>query len=443
MALWHASVLLASLGAPAVVLLGTTVLLVLSILLVGLGGRVLVGAVDPVIAARITDWVVVTATAFATVGLLVALHLDYTVAQFDGAPLIADLVTMGAAMGFLIGQYDGRRRQYQSQMRAERDRFASLFDNLPNPGVHYVLSDGEPVVYDANEAFERVFGFDVEAIRGTPINDLVVPDGREAEAEAIDRRLRDGEVIETEVRRLTANGLRDFQLYVVPSLGDEGFSISVDVTERKQHIRRLEVLNRVLRHDLRTDTNVIAGTADLLPESPETETIRDRALAMAERGETARRIERALDHTTRRRPVDLAALLRERAAAVEDATVHTDVQSVTVFGSDALGEAVDELLDNAVEHADSPDPTVWVTTHAGETFATVEIADDGPGLPEMERQVLDTGRETPLQHSSGLGLWLVRWIVEDLGGEVDTRDQDSGGTVVTLRLPRTDTDDEQ
>jgi len=55
----------------------------------------------------------------------------------------------------------------------------------------------------------------------------------------------------------------------------------------------------------------------------------------------------------------------------------------------------------------------------------------------MERQVLEAGRETPLEHGSGLGLWLVNWIVTGLGGEVTTTVD--GGTTVTVRLsPATD-----
>lgn len=104
-------------------------------------------------------------------------------------------------------------------------------------------------------------------------------------------------------------------------------------------------------------------------------------------------------------------------------------------GTDPLVDAIDELLTNAIEHADSSTPTVWVTVRDGEAFARLDIADDGPGLPEMERQVLESGTETPLRHSSGLGLWLVRWIVKDLGGDVTARERDGGGTVISLRLP--------
>lgn len=165
---------------------------------------------------------------------------------------------------------------------------------------------------DANEAFEAVFGRDARAVRGTPAGDVGVLDGRAGDGPDLDEVLGARKVVETEVRRWTEQVIRDFRLYVVPSGDEEGFVIAVDVTERKQQIRRLEVLNRVLRPDLRTDANVIAGTADLLPESTEAESIRNRALEMAERGERARRVDRALERTTTRRSGDLATVRRSR-----------------------------------------------------------------------------------------------------------------------------------
>jgi signal transduction histidine kinase len=65
----------------------------------------------------------------------------------------------------------------------------------------------------------------------------------------------------------------------------------------------------------------------------------------------------------------------------------------------------------------------------------VTVSDDGPGLPETEREVL-TGKMsvTPLDHGSGLGLWLVRWIVTAYGGDVTYADRPNGGSDITLTL---------
>lgn len=442
---WHATVLAGSPQAPVTALLGTGLLLVVSLLVAAAGGGLVVADVDADTAVRIGGWVALMMAAFGAVGVLVSLHLDFMLSGFDGGPLIADLLTLGAAVGFLVGEYDARSRRYQAAMHEERDRFASLFDNLPNPAVRYRQEDGEAVVLDANDAFEDVFGFDVMEARGKTLETLVVPDGGASEAEAASNSERPAvSARASERRQMTSTGLRDFQVITVPYRGNEGFTIWIDVTERKLQIRRLEVLNRVLRHDLRTDANIIAGNAELLSDSPEAEAIHDRALALAERGEAARRVEQALDRTTERHSVDLTALVERKASELDDATVHTDLDEALVYGSNALETVLDELFENAVEYNEAADPNVWVRLQGAENggsedrLVTLEIADDGPGLPEMEREVFESDSETPLQHSSGLGLWLARWVIEDLGGEVSIRDREPQGTVVTLRLPRSD-----
>ena len=67
---------------------------------------------------------------------------------------------------------------------------------------------------------------------------------------------------------------------------------------------------------------------------------------------------------------------------------------------------------------------------------TVEIEDDGPGLPENEVALLTSETETPLVHSTGTGLWLTRWIVRTSGGRIAVDSGRFDGTRVRLELPR-------
>jgi signal transduction histidine kinase len=62
------------------------------------------------------------------------------------------------------------------------------------------------------------------------------------------------------------------------------------------------------------------------------------------------------------------------------------------------------------------------------------VADDGPGIPKAEIEVIEEGQETPLEHASGLGLWLVQHVVEQSGGDVEFEVED--GTRVHLTLPQ-------
>ena len=105
--------------------------------------------------------------------------------------------------------------------------------------------------------------------------------------------------------------------------------------------------------------------------------------------------------------------------------------------------------DDAVEHGSTGsepggdgDPWLRVTVQPtdGGDAVRLRIEDDGPGFTDAELAVhADTeATETALQHSDGVGLWLVRWIVDAYDGRVDVENADDGGAVVTVTLPRAD-----
>jgi len=119
--------------------------------------------------------------------------------------------------------------------------------------------------------------------------------------------------------------------------------------------------------------------------------------------------------------------------AHDDATVLTEVPDDWIRAPATLREAVAELVRNAVEARG--DATVEVTlTGPTDGWAEVVVRDDGPGMPEMEADVLENGEETPLNHGQGLGLWMVRMIVTQAGGEASV-ESTADGTTVRLRLP--------
>jgi signal transduction histidine kinase len=105
----------------------------------------------------------------------------------------------------------------------------------------------------------------------------------------------------------------------------------------------------------------------------------------------------------------------------------------------SLSVAFEELLTNALEHNDG-DPTVTVTvdeSRSDEDYVVVAVRDDGPGITDQEWQTVVAGEETPLRHTSGIGLWLVNWVVEKFGGSLSFENHDDGCTV-RVRLPRAD-----
>lgn len=209
-------------------------------------------------------------------------------------------------------------------------------------------------------------------------------------------------------------------------------------------------LHRILRHNLRNCCQIIAGNAELLAEQTLAEengrlrTIReqnDRLITLSRKSIYLRGFLNVEgDHRT---TDDLASRVRNQAErAREDhpaATISVDCPDrAPVRAHQHIGEAVEELIENAILHNESPNPRVWVSVEKESEMVAVTVADNGPGVPSVEQVVLERKTETPTEHSQGIGLWLVYLTVHYSNGELTVTDRDEGGAEIKIRVPRHD-----
>ena len=337
-----------------------------------------------------------------------------------------------------------------------------------------VLESVEGMVYAIDEAgrFTLVTelladraGYDREELLGAHVGRILAPEsverGQRHIRELLDDPRRDSTAFEATAT--AADGER-FPVEIECSLlpADDGFGGTVgavrDITERKEREQYLQVLNRVLRHNLRNDLTVVIGYAELLREAvdedglaPMVATLHETATDLARTSEKARAIHHALGRDHDPEPIDVAALIADAVEAVEsDDAVDTAGATIRVTApdtcwaraDDSLALVVENLLENAVRYA-GPEPTVDVSVTAVDDRVAIAVADDGPGIPNAEIDVV-TGDSaiTQLTHSSGLGLWLVRWIADALGGTITFDEGPLNGSEVTVALPRDPAADE-
>jgi signal transduction histidine kinase len=98
-------------------------------------------------------------------------------------------------------------------------------------------------------------------------------------------------------------------------------------------------------------------------------------------------------------------------------------------------------LENAIDHSEGNSPDVHVSVNrAGEQDDLVEIRvmDEGDTIAPTEIEPLERGTETPIEHGSGLGLWVVKWMVERFGGELEFKERSPRGNIVLIRLQSAD-----
>lgn len=345
---------------------------------------------------------------------------------------------------------------------AEAEWFDHFFDLMDQAVVEFELRDGEPIVRAVNPAFEKKFGYHAGYIVGESLNDYLIPEQYTSEATALDSEIANGNMVKGVYTRQTASGPKDFYCRCLPIGTDAesqfGLATYTDVTEDQQSRQHLQVLHRVLRHNLRNELTVVLGMADAIADHAESTIakqsatrITDRAEKLVGVSEKARMAQNILQQPQTETVVDVGQMATEVAAEAREqwpeATITTDIEtSLPVSTGAEIRDAVDNLLDNAITHnTDNPEvhlrvrkyTPIHVTTRSFGQEAVITVEDNGPGIPENERAVIfDEEDMTQLKHGRGFGLWVVRWITESANGSVNY-DRTDGSTTIELRLPIT------
>jgi signal transduction histidine kinase len=211
----------------------------------------------------------------------------------------------------------------------------------------------------------------------------------------------------------------------------------------------LALVNRIVRHDIRNDLNVLEGWLELIAEDPslatpdrlaELLTVVEESTTLTESIRDVVTMIEADDDDVETEPVPARSVVLEEVerarAAYPDATVEVgELPSVDVVANALLTSVFRNLIANAVEHADHDDVTVTVDAAVDGDDVAFTVADDGPGIPDDRKAVLfDATASTVDRLDHGLGLYLVHALVSAYDGTVDVADNDPTGTVVTVTL---------
>jgi len=320
------------------------------------------------------------------------------------------------------------------------------------------ITDNNGVIQYVNPAFEAQTGYSREEVLGrTP---GVLKSGKQSETfyEDLWATISNGEHWEADIiNRRKSGELYQVRQEIAPIETDGEIShfvaIQSDVTTRRLREQQLDVLNRLLRHNIRNDINVIKGRASLLtddvePDAAEShvEAIKVKAQALADVSEKVSAVRSLLDDEYPDDAAVDAGQLAESAAETyreqhPAATIRTETTAdVQVTADDRVEIALEELIENAIVHNDQPEPQVTVSVdsepHDDGDWVDIIVADNGPGIPNHEQVMIESERETPLEHGSGLALWIVYWTASLFGGEIMINDRSPRGARVTLRLPQ-------
>jgi PAS domain S-box-containing protein len=377
----------------------------------------------------------------------------------------------------------GERKRAEAALRESEERFAKAFQVSPDGLVISRIADG--VVLEVNDSFVSMFGY----ARGEIVGQSLVQLGVYADSASRDRALK---ILKEQ------NFVRDFELTMKPKSGEPRWilfsaepmdlrgehcwlMLSRDITERKRiedereqillHEKRAreeaETASRAkdeflatISHELRTPLTAIVGWANMLTHSSLTEAQTRHAFQVIEHSarSQARLVDDILD-TSRiitgrlkldAHPLEIAWVFQAATDVIRPSAeakritldVVIDERGGIVFGDpNRLQQVIWNLLWNAVKFTNEGGR---VEARLSRTDDQIEISvtDTGMGIdPEFLPYVFDRFRQadsTPTRKYGGLGLGLaiVRYVVEMHGGTVEASSPGKGqGATFTVRLP--------
>ena len=371
---------------------------------------------------------------------------------FRASSSITAIYDDGSLHGFGMVAHDVTERRERE--RALEDERAFIERALNALGDVFFVLDADANIQRVNDRALAVTGYSESELLSMELAELFDPDNHEVLAAAIAEGFETGETA-VEATLHTRDGRQLEYEFRAKRLTDSAGNatglagIGRDITEQKSYKTRLEVAQRILRHNLRNELNAIRAWTELAAETAEGQQrdALERVLAITDRltelGEKTREL---TSYSTlsadQQMSLDVRALLPELLDSFRlqypAATVESDLPAagpLSVRHGRRFETAVTNVVENAIEHNPDPEPWVGIAVDRTDGHLQVCVHDDGPGIPAEQRAVLKEGRETPLNHGSGIGLWLTYWAMRAVGGQVRFEDRDPTGSTVTLLFP--------
>ncbi|OYR45535.1 ATP-binding protein [Halorubrum sp. Eb13] len=369
-----------------------------------------------------------------------AISAPYVIGGWLDGSLIIDGVTGGLLVsGVLLAVAIQRYPVLTGFPKADYVARSRVVESLQEA---VVVVDWEANILDANVTAESLFGWTTRDVIGTPLNAAVDGFG------GVDLSGGTTEVASFQ----TTKGRRPFQYTVSDVERDMGDSdeepvartiVFRDVTDQRTREQRLSVLNRVLRHNARNKLDVILAHADHVEDDTHQTAIQNSASELASVSRKAREAEAVMtDSVSAPSTVDIAAVAHEVAATARDDYPDSSISvtaperlQLTSYRT-VVRRLMTELVENAIVHSDDPARVDIEVERTADDIPQLRIADNGPGIPDRERDLLTESSETQLEHGLGVGLWFVNWAVSQLGAELEFQSTGSTGTTVVVRFYR-------
>ncbi|MBO8181835.1 MAG: PAS domain S-box protein [Archaeoglobus sp.] len=326
-------------------------------------------------------------------------------------------------------------KELEEKLRKSEEEYRNLVENALI-GVYKTTIDGRIIF--ANQALIEMLGHSKEETFRLDPRDLYVK--KEDRDRLIEILKKDGRVVGFETELITNSG-NVIEVLISAVLDGEYISgMIMDITERKKMEERLvdlneklRLLNKILRHDLSNDISAILGAIEVFKATKDESFLED-AIKAGERSiqliNDMRELESVIT-TGKLRSINLRDVIEEIRKSYD---IEIGIEGgCKVLADDAITSVLNNLIKNAVIHSGSDRIDIKLKKLNG--FCEMRVVDYGKGIPEeIKEHIFKEGFKYGKTGHTGLGLYIVKSVVEKYGGEVWVENNEPSGSIFVVKL---------
>lgn len=321
----------------------------------------------------------------------------------------------------------------EEELKRNEQLFEQLFRNSP---LGIALLNKKYKILQVNSSFEMMFGYRLKEIKGVDLNELIVP---KEEIESAKTLSYSDEVFTLTKKRKTKSGdLIDVFIYGVPVVVEGKtiamYAIYMDITDRiqaedriKQSLKEKEVLLAEIHHRVKNNLAVITGLLELQQHSLESEEAKDALRDSQSRINSMALIHEKLYQHDTLSNIDFGIYIKElvevivtshtRKGKTVDIKMHSDPVQLPISKAIPCGLIINEIVTNSMKYAfpeGHKHPVIEIILSRQENRATIQISDNGIGLPKPFEEI----------GKGSLGTLLIRTLISQLDADLEVEGSD-------------------